>query len=99
MKSLPSLQVYTKILELIDTHSGGLSLSEIAVMTRAGPARLLGLKDRGHLAPGAAADVVIYRDQPDREAMFATPLHVWKDGVEVARWRVDPARLAAALRR
>ena len=30
MKSLPSLQVYTKILELIDTHSGGLSLSEIA---------------------------------------------------------------------
>ena len=23
MKSLPSLQVYTKILELIDTHSGG----------------------------------------------------------------------------
>ncbi len=62
-----------------------LSLSEIAVMTRAGPARLLGLKDRGHLAPGAAADVVIYRDQPDREAMFATPLHVWKDGVEVAR--------------
>ena len=30
MKSLPSLQVYTKILELIDTRSGGLSLSEIA---------------------------------------------------------------------
>ncbi len=30
---------------------------EIAIMTRAAPARLLGLKDRGHLAPGARADV------------------------------------------
>ncbi len=30
------------------------TLSEIAVMTRAAPARSLGLADRGHLAPGAA---------------------------------------------
>lgn len=62
-----------------------LSLAEIAIMTRAGPARLLGLKDRGHLGVGAAADVVIYRDQPDREAMFTTPEYVFKDGALVAR--------------
>ncbi|MBZ8142247.1 formylmethanofuran dehydrogenase subunit A [Rubrivivax gelatinosus] len=62
-----------------------LTLDEIAVLTRAGPARLLGLSDRGHLGAGAAADVAVYRDQADREAMFATPEHVYKDGVEVAR--------------
>lgn len=62
-----------------------LSLNEIAIMTRAGPARLLGLKDRGHLGLGAAADVVVYRDQADREAMFSTPEWVFKDGALVAR--------------
>jgi formylmethanofuran dehydrogenase subunit A len=62
-----------------------LSLYEIAVMTRAGPAKLLGLKDRGHLGVGAAADIAVYRDQPDREAMFTTPDHVFKDGTLVSR--------------
>src|SRR5207237_9566741 len=47
-----------------------LSLYEIAIMTRAAPARLLGLADRGHLGPGAAADVAVYRWQADAEAMF-----------------------------
>jgi formylmethanofuran dehydrogenase subunit A len=45
-----------------------LSLQEIAIMTRAGPARLLGLKDRGHLATGAAADIAVYREQAARRA-------------------------------
>jgi formylmethanofuran dehydrogenase subunit A len=62
-----------------------LTLDEVAVMTRAAPARLLGLTDRGHLGVGAAADVAVYREQADREAMFRTPEHVLKDGVEVAR--------------
>ena len=62
-----------------------LSLREIAIMTRAAPARLLGLADRGHLGAGAAADIAVYREQPDREAMFTTPEYVFKDGVQVAR--------------
>jgi formylmethanofuran dehydrogenase subunit A len=62
-----------------------LSLYEIAILTRAAPARLLGLADRGHLGAGAAADIAVYRDQPDREAMFATPECVFKDGTLVAR--------------
>ena len=62
-----------------------LSLSEIAIMTRAAPARLLGLKDRGHLGAGAAADIAVYREQADLEAMFTTPTHVFKDGLLVAR--------------
>lgn len=62
-----------------------LSLYEIAIMTRAGPARLLGLPDRGHLGAGAAADIAVYRENVDREAMFATPEYVFKDGVLVSR--------------
>ena len=54
-------------------------------MTRAGPAKILGLSDRGHLAPGAAADITVYEDLPDREKMFATPTHVFKDGELVAK--------------
>jgi formylmethanofuran dehydrogenase subunit A len=54
-------------------------------MTRAGPARILGLADRGILSPGALADIAIYRRQLDVEAMFRTPAHVFKSGVEVAR--------------
>jgi formylmethanofuran dehydrogenase subunit A len=61
------------------------SLREIAIMTRAAPARSLGLADRGHLAPGAAADVAVYRTNTDIEAMYAAPAHVFKAGVEVAR--------------
>lgn len=62
-----------------------LSLYEIAILTRAGPARLLGLKDRGHLGAGAAADITVYREEADREAMFTTPEYVFKDGALVAR--------------
>ena len=61
------------------------SLYEIAIMTRAGPAKILGLHDRGHLAPGAAADITVYEDLPDREKMFSKPAHVFKDGELVAK--------------
>jgi len=61
------------------------SLYEIAIMTRAGPARTLGLSDRGHLGPGAAADIVVYREDADREKMFATPEYVFKDGDVIVR--------------
>jgi formylmethanofuran dehydrogenase subunit A len=62
-----------------------LSLDEIAILTRAAPARLLGLPDRGHLGVGAAADIAVYREEADREAMFTTPAYVFKDGTLVAR--------------
>ena len=61
------------------------SLSEIAILTRAGPARILGLSDRGHLAPGAAGDITVYTEQADKEAMFARPDYVFKDGRLVVR--------------
>jgi formylmethanofuran dehydrogenase subunit A len=54
--------------------------SEIATMTRAAPARLLGLRDRGHLAPGARADVAIYRPRMDLSETFRHAMRVYKDG-------------------
>jgi formylmethanofuran dehydrogenase subunit A len=56
------------------------SLYDIAIMTRAGAAKLLGLADRGHLGTGAAADITVYTDNADREKMFSTPDYVFKDG-------------------
>src|SRR5436189_2050836 len=41
---------------LLDGLSREYTLGEIAIITRAGPARLLGLRGKGHLAPGADAD-------------------------------------------
>ncbi|MCB5187272.1 formylmethanofuran dehydrogenase subunit A [Methylobacillus caricis] len=61
------------------------SLYEIAIMTRAGAAKLVGLHDRGHLGIGAGADITVYTDNADREAMFAKPDYVFKDGQLVVR--------------
>jgi formylmethanofuran dehydrogenase subunit A len=73
------------------------TLEEIAIITRAGPARLLGLADKGHLGVGADADITIYDDREDREEMFSAPRYVIKDGVAVVEdgelREVGPGRL------
>lgn len=56
------------------------TLNEIAIITRAGPARMLGLKQKGHLGIGADADVTIYSPSKDIKAMFETPTWVLKRG-------------------
>ena len=61
------------------------SLGEIAVITRAGPARALGLERKGHLGAGADADITVYEERPDKEAMFSRPRYVYKGGTLVAR--------------
>jgi formylmethanofuran dehydrogenase subunit A len=68
------------------------SLREIAVITRAGPARLLGLQDKGHLGVGADADITIYEEEDDKERMFSAPRYVIKDGqpiIEDHEFRAD----------
>ena len=62
-----------------------LTYAEIAIITRAGPARLLGLQDRGHLGPGAVADVAVYVERDDKRAMFEKADYVFKDGRLVVR--------------
>ncbi|HXI64488.1 MAG TPA: formylmethanofuran dehydrogenase subunit A [Gemmatimonadales bacterium] len=68
---------------LLDGLSREYTLGEIAIVTRAGPARLLGLRNKGHLGPGADADVTIYSSDGDRAKMFATPRYVFKAGTLV----------------
>ncbi len=72
-------------MSILPTITRQYSLDEIAIITRAGPARSLGLRDRGHLGVGACADITVYRDNADREAMFKTPELVFKNGELVVK--------------
>lgn len=70
------------------------SLYEICIITRSGPAKILGLQNKGHLGPGADADITIYTPHENKETMFEMPRHVIKAGqmiVELGEVR-DPVR-------
>jgi len=69
------------------------TLQEIAIITRAGPARILGLRDKGHLGIGADGDVTVYTPSADLKAMFELPRFVFKAGklvVEHGEIRLAP---------
>jgi formylmethanofuran dehydrogenase subunit A len=76
LKLHPKAAQHTFLAELDREYT----LEEIAIITRAAPARILGLADKGHLGEGARGDVAIYREQPDKEKMFSAPPYVLKDG-------------------
>src|SRR6476660_7046326 len=59
------------------------SLNDIAIITSAGPARALGLAQKGHLGVGADADIAIYNANPNAAEMFAYPRYVIKGGTLV----------------
>lgn len=61
------------------------SLNEIAIITRAAPARQLGLVRKGHLGPGADADITIYTPDENFETMFSWPWGVVKQGQFIIR--------------
>ena len=70
------------------------TLNEIAIITRAAPARLLGLRQKGHLGAGADADVTVYSRNTDLAQMFSAPRFVIKGGelvVEEGQLRRAPA--------
>jgi formylmethanofuran dehydrogenase subunit A len=76
-------QVNQKLLAgsaLADGLAREYTLNEIAIITRAGPARLLGLREKGHLGPGADADITVYSRDADVAKMFAMPRYVIKGG-------------------
>jgi formylmethanofuran dehydrogenase subunit A len=77
IKKLPAKAHSRTILAELDREY---SLHEIAIITSAGPARALGLKQKGHLGVGADADVAIYNQNPDGEHMFRYPRYVIKGG-------------------
>ena len=83
---LATIHKGARALSSLDGLEREYSLYEIAIVTRAGPARILGIHDRhGHLGPGALADVTVYDDLADRERMFAEPALLLKAGRPVMR--------------
>jgi len=56
------------------------TMNEIAIVTRAAPAKMLGLTHKGHLGPGADADVTIYTPNDDIQLMFELPRFVIRRG-------------------
>jgi formylmethanofuran dehydrogenase subunit A len=56
------------------------TLSEIAIISSAGPARALGLPEKGHLGVGADADVAVFDENANIADMFAYPRYVLKGG-------------------
>jgi formylmethanofuran dehydrogenase subunit A len=77
LSKLPSKLLERVVLADLDREY---TLSEIAVITSAGPARALGLFQKGHLGPGADADVTIYQEKPDGDLIFEYPRYVIKGG-------------------
>jgi len=68
------------------------TLNEIAIITRAAPAKMLGLTHKGHLGVGADADITIYQPDKDIQRMFELPRWVIKTGrvvVEDGEMRED----------
>ncbi len=61
------------------------TFNEIAILTRAGAAKIIGLQHRGALAPGNWADITVYTEDADRQKMFTKPDYVFKDGELVAK--------------
>ena len=72
----PRILKHTQLADLNREYS----LSEIAIITRAGPARILGLRNKGHLGVGADADICVYNPSENYEEMFALPRMVIKAG-------------------
>ncbi len=77
LKKLPSKALKRIVLPDLNRQY---TLSEIAIITSAGPARALGLTQKGHLGVGADADVAIYNENRDIARMFAYPRYVIKSG-------------------
>jgi formylmethanofuran dehydrogenase subunit A len=77
LKGLPRRVLERSVLKDLDREY---TLSDIAIITRAGPARMLGLTNKGHLGPGADADITVYTPSADRRRMFELPRYVIKAG-------------------
>jgi formylmethanofuran dehydrogenase subunit A len=84
--ALATLPKAVRELSLLPAIRREYTLREIAILTRAGPARLLGIeREYGHLGEGAVADIAVYREDQDRERMFGAAHLVLKDGRIVVR--------------
>jgi formylmethanofuran dehydrogenase subunit A len=77
LKACPAGLVKRSLLADLDREY---TLNEIAIITRAGPARILGLTHKGQLGIGSDADITIYTPHENKETMFEMPRLVIKAG-------------------
>jgi formylmethanofuran dehydrogenase subunit A len=82
---LARLHPRTKRYTCLDGLTREYSLQEIAIVTRGGPARALGLANKGHLGVGADADAAVFRIHDDRQRMFSAAAYTVKGGKVVVR--------------
>ncbi|NPA23185.1 MAG: formylmethanofuran dehydrogenase subunit A [Crenarchaeota archaeon] len=92
MEKMPRKAVRRMILPSIDSEY---TFRDIAIITRAAPARILGLQDRGTLKPGAVADIAVYDIDPrnidpssEHDKVYNSLRRAWlvlKDGRTVVR--------------
>jgi formylmethanofuran dehydrogenase subunit A len=80
LKKLPAKALERIVLPELDREY---TLSEVAIITSAGPARTLGLAQKGHLGVGADADVAIYNAHANPMEMFSYPRFVIKSGTVI----------------
>ncbi len=64
------------------------TLEEIAIVTRAAPAKILGLQDRGTLQNGAIADLAVYQPGANWESTFSQSEYLLKHG----QWAISNGR-------
>ena len=77
VKALPAKALKRIVLADLDRRY---TLSDIVIITSAGPARALGLTQKGHLGVGADADVAIYEERAHGGELFGSPRYVIKGG-------------------
>jgi len=77
VKALPAKVLKRIVLPDLDRRY---TLSEIVIITSAGPARSLGLTQKGHLGVGADADVTIYEEKAAGRELCHSPRYVIKGG-------------------
>ncbi len=92
MEKMPRKAIRRMILPSIDREY---TFRDIAIITRAAPARILGLEDRGTLRPGSVADIAVYDIDPHKidpssefEKTYNALRRAWlvlKDGTPVVK--------------
>lgn len=76
--------------------SAGLSPIEALAAATSVPAQAFGLADRGRIAPGLRADLVLVQGDPGQDVIATRNiLRIWKGGHPVERPKMEPAKAAA----
>jgi len=68
--------------------------NDITIMTRAAPARVLGLEDKGHLGPGADADISIYNLKPE-EVDPSKDYKLVKNALSLAKYTIKSGQVVS----